>query len=146
MLANSSSDMLTTMIIFSPLVYLQGLHLLEKDTGRNILLTTEAPISKEGSKLTPIRYANDLDIAADGTIFFSDSCDVAPAMNAAGFYDTMATYILNLAQVIMVPEPSKLQSYIVALAQVNMAPEKMYSYIYPEYNSYGLLKNCTAIF
>lgn len=75
-----------------------GLHLFEKDTGRNILLTTEAPISKEGSKLTPIRYANDLDIAADGTIFFSDSCDVAPAMNAAGFYDTMATYILNLAQ------------------------------------------------
>ena len=74
--------------------------MLEKDSGKNILLATEAPTSKGGSDLTPIRYANDLVIASDGSIYFTDSCDIPAALNAAGFYDTMASFILAAFQVL----------------------------------------------
>ena len=73
--------------------------MLERDTGKNILLATEAPTNKAGSKLAPIKYANDLVIASDGSIYFTDSCDIPSAVNAAGFYDTMASFVLAAFQV-----------------------------------------------
>ncbi len=48
---------------------------------------------------TPISYANDLDIAPDGRIFFTDCSDIPPALNAAGFYDTMRSFVLTMLRV-----------------------------------------------
>ena len=72
--------------------------MLEKSTGNVVILATEAPSNKTGEELTPIRYANDLVIASDGTIYFTDSSDIPPAINAAGFYDTMASFLLAAFQ------------------------------------------------
>ena len=44
-------------------------------------------------------YANDLHIAPDGVIYFSDSSVIAPMMNKLGFYDTLAAYMLTQLQV-----------------------------------------------
>lgn len=47
----------------------------------------------------PVNYANDLDIAADGRIFFTDSSVIPPALNAATprpWYDTMRSYMLTM--------------------------------------------------
>lgn len=71
-----------------------GLQMLEKESGKLVLLATEAPSEIGGGQVTPIRYANDLAIAGDGSIYFSDSTVIPPAINADGFYDTMASFIL----------------------------------------------------
>ena len=67
--------------------------MLEKDTLLPILLTSQ------DSDGRPIRYPNDLHIAPDGLIYFSDSSAIAPALNAQGFYDTLWAYILTQFQV-----------------------------------------------
>ena len=47
----------------------------------------------------PVAYANDLDIdAANGDVYFSDAGAIPPALNRAGFYDTMYAYLLNVLQ------------------------------------------------
>ena len=71
--------------------------MVEKDTHRIVLLASHAPTAS--GDLTPIRYANDLDIAADGTIFFTDSQEFGPVLNAAGFFDTLQACILGVLQV-----------------------------------------------
>ena len=86
--------------------------MLEKDTGKNILLVTEAPTSTKGSGFTPIKYADDLAIASDGSVYFTDACDIPSAINDAGFYDTMASFILSAFQVPM-------QSMLLALSVHN---------------------------
>lgn len=67
--------------------------MLEKDTLRPTILTSQ------DSSGTPIRYPNDLHIAPDGLIYFSDSSAIGPALNAQGFYDTLWAYILTQFQV-----------------------------------------------
>lgn len=46
----------------------------------------------------PILYANDLDVSPrdHSTIIFTDSVAFPPARNRAGFYDTMAAYVLSV--------------------------------------------------
>jgi sugar lactone lactonase YvrE len=45
---------------------------------------------------TEINYANDLDVAKNGTVFFSSSTEGAVSINTPlGFYDTMRSYMLN---------------------------------------------------
>mmetsp|Transcript_78736 Transcript_78736/g.228572 ORF Transcript_78736/g.228572 Transcript_78736/m.228572 type:complete len:396 (-) Transcript_78736:76-1263(-) len=44
----------------------------------------------------PLNYANDLDVAADGTVYFTSSTAGAVGLNAAGFYDTMRSYLFNM--------------------------------------------------
>jgi hypothetical protein len=73
--------------------------MLEKESGKLVLLATEAPSEIVGGQVTPIRYANDLAIAGDGSIYFSDSTVIPPAINAEGFYDTMASFILAFFEV-----------------------------------------------
>ena len=77
---------------------MQGLQMVEKGTNRVILLASHTPGQNDSSPPVPIRYANDLDIAADGTVYFSDSQAFGPVINAAGFFDTLAACILGLAQ------------------------------------------------
>ena len=48
----------------------------------------------------PINYANDLDVAPDGTVYFTDCSHMAPAYSKAlQAYDTLAACLLTLAQV-----------------------------------------------
>ena len=48
---------------------------------------------------TPIKYANDLDIAPDGTIYFTDSSHIPPPFDKElGYYDTMTGCILTFCQ------------------------------------------------
>lgn len=74
--------------------------MVEKETGQVVTLASEAPLGKTGGELKPIHYANDLAIASDGTVYFTDSTEIPPAINPAGFYDTMASFLLSAFQVV----------------------------------------------
>jgi len=67
-----------------------------------LLLASEAPTDQPPAMRSPILYANDLAIAEDGSVYFSDSTDIPPARNATGFYDTMASFMLTLFQVFLI--------------------------------------------
>ena len=43
-----------------------------------------------------INYANDLDVAEDGTIYFSSSTAGVVAQHPDGYYDTMRSFLLNM--------------------------------------------------
>lgn len=55
---------------------LQGILMLEKDTHRVIVLTNRVSKSSPLDPDTPIIYANDLDVAKDGTVYFTTSIDI----------------------------------------------------------------------
>ncbi|CAE8620085.1 unnamed protein product [Polarella glacialis] len=44
----------------------------------------------------PFHYANDLDVAADGTVYFTSSTAGTVALHPDGYYDTLRSYLLNL--------------------------------------------------
>ena len=73
--------------------------MLEKATGKLVVLANQ--VSKE-SPLSPgigIGYANDLDIAQDGTIFFTTSTDKPVLPNVeSGFADTFRIFLLDTMQ------------------------------------------------
>ena len=72
--------------------------MLEKDSRRVVILTSQ--VSGAASSVSgAIRYPNDLHIAPDGIIYFSDASAIGPALNALGFYDTLWAYILTQFQV-----------------------------------------------
>lgn len=83
---------------------MQGLQLLDMTTGKVTLLASEAPVDEAGSKTRPIHYANDLAIASDGSVLFTDSTDIPPAINAAGYYDTMQSFVLAFLQARALPD------------------------------------------
>lgn len=87
--------------------------MLEATSGRIVLLANRVSNSSAASPGSPIMYANDLDIAADGTIYFTDSIDVYPHRNAQhvnsvsqivsilgrpGYYDTVKGWALGMLQ------------------------------------------------
>lgn len=83
----------------------QGLQLVEQGTGQVVLLAshTTANSTHDEAPAVPIRFANDLHIASDGTIFFSDSQSFPPALNAKGYFDVMQACVVGLAQVEPLP-------------------------------------------
>ncbi|KAK9832113.1 hypothetical protein WJX81_008412 [Elliptochloris bilobata] len=63
------------------------------------LLTSRVDDADASAPGSDIHYANDLDIAPDGKVYFSDSAHgVWPVRNRYGFYDTMQAYVLTLFQ------------------------------------------------
>ena len=52
--------------------------------------------ASEGSPPIPINYANDLDVARDGTVYFTSSTVGPVARNALGFFDTMHSCLLSM--------------------------------------------------
>ena len=57
----------------------------------------------QDSALAPdshVSYSNDLDVASDGTIYFSDSSGITPQLNRQGYYDTMRAFSLTASQVL----------------------------------------------
>lgn len=54
-------------------------------------------LSNSDSSGTPINYANDLDVAADGTVYFTSSTlGVVSYSDKYGYYDTMRSFLLNM--------------------------------------------------
>ena len=49
-----------------------------------------------GGNAHVINYANDLDVAKDGTVFFSSSTASGIAQHPDGYYDTMRSFLLNM--------------------------------------------------
>lgn len=43
----------------------------------------------------PLHYVNDVDVAKDGTVYFSSSTEGSVGLHASGFYDTMRSFTLN---------------------------------------------------
>lgn len=60
------------------------------------LLTSRVSDDSPLAPGSPILYANDLDIARDGTIYFSDSQDIPVARGLEGSYDTLESYMQGL--------------------------------------------------
>lgn len=50
--------------------------MLEKDTHKVVILTNRVSSSSSLGPNTPIIYANDLDVAKDGSIYFTTSIDI----------------------------------------------------------------------
>jgi hypothetical protein len=95
----------------------QGLIMLEAKANRVVILTNRVSASSPLYPDSPLVYTNDLDIAADGTIYFTDSVDVHPHRNAQhdgnvshivsilgkpGFYDTVKGWGYGFMQVSVV--------------------------------------------
>ena len=81
---------------------LQGLEQVRKGASKVTPLTTRT--SKAGQvPASPIPYANDLDLAPDGTIYFTDSSHFGPVPSPqGGFFDTLRACVLTMAQVLRV--------------------------------------------
>ena len=77
----------------------QGLVMLEKATGKVVILASQVSDDSPKDPGSVINYANDLDIAQDGTVYFTTSCDIPVVPNALGFWDTFAVFTLTMLQV-----------------------------------------------
>ncbi|KAF8055598.1 SYP52 [Scenedesmus sp. PABB004] len=92
---------------------LKGLVMLEAGSGRVVLLTSRVSKSSPSGAGSLLNYVNDLDIAPDGTVYFTDSVDIHPHRNAQpvndvthiisiqgdpGFYDTAKSWALGMLQ------------------------------------------------
>ena len=55
---------------------LQGLLMLEKGSNRVVQVTSRVSSSSPLEPGSHINYANDLDIASDGTVYFTTSVDI----------------------------------------------------------------------
>jgi hypothetical protein len=88
--------------------------MLEAGTNRVVILANRVSASSALYPNEPLAYTNDLDIAPDGTIYFTDSVDVNPHRNAQhnnnvthivsilgkpGYYDTVKGWALGMLQV-----------------------------------------------
>jgi sugar lactone lactonase YvrE len=72
---------------------------LELPSRRVVLLTSRVDDADELQPGTDIHYANDLDIAPDGSVYFTDSAHgVWPVRSRLGFWDTMQAYLLATFQ------------------------------------------------
>jgi hypothetical protein len=100
--------------------YAQGLVMLEKDTNKVVLLTDKVSADDPLAPDTTIDYINDVAIASNGIIYFSDSTQgITPAKNAEGFWDTMQAYKLSLFNVRVAhptPFPPRVCACCMALA------------------------------
>lgn len=78
---------------------MQGLYKIEKETKRVIQLAARiSPESAIGNG-TEILFANAVDIAKDGTIFFSDATNIPPFRIGKHRWDGFAPSTLNAFQV-----------------------------------------------
>ncbi len=76
---------------------LKGLVRVELATGAVTILSNWVGRAGGAGGGAPVHYANDLDVARDGVVYFSSSTSMPVTLNARlGFYDTMRAYTLNL--------------------------------------------------
>lgn len=74
--------------------------MLEKGSNKVVLLTSRVSADDPLDPESPIDYANDVTVASNGIIYFTDSVQgIMPRRNWMGFWDTMEAYMLTLFQV-----------------------------------------------
>lgn len=74
----------------------KGLIKVEVKTKRMEILSTLVSETSSKEPGTPVVYANDLDIAKDGVVYFSDSTIIPVVMGSGGWFDSLRTYILTV--------------------------------------------------
>lgn len=77
----------------------QGLIMLERASGKVVILASQVSADSPKDPGSVISYANDLDIAHDGTVYFTTSSDIPVVPNAIGLWDTFAVFTLTMLQV-----------------------------------------------
>eukprot|EP00891_Asterochloris_glomerata_P003773 jgi/Astpho2/3773/e_gw1.00060.44.1_t len=77
---------------------LQGLVKWNADSQQVTLLTSRVSSTSPLAPSTLINYANDLTIAADGTIYFTDSSAIHVKRHEQGYWDTYNSYFLTMLQ------------------------------------------------
>ncbi len=73
--------------------------MLEQATGKVVILASQVSNDSPLDPGSVINYANDADIAEDGTIYFTTSSDIPVVPNAFGFWDTYASFTLTMLKV-----------------------------------------------
>jgi len=81
----------------------KGLVRVQLDTGTITVLTNRVTVGLAGAtaatdRRAHINYANDLDVADDGTVFFTSSTEGSVAEDPDGYYNTMRSFILNMCR------------------------------------------------
>eukprot|EP00878_Enallax_costatus_P025649 GHUV01027461.1.p1 GENE.GHUV01027461.1~~GHUV01027461.1.p1 ORF type:complete len:393 (+),score=76.33 GHUV01027461.1:116-1294(+) len=98
---------------------LKGLLRLNTTTGALESLSSRVSSSSQLTPDTPVFYANSLDIAANGSVYFTSSSDILPARARDGSYDTGFAWVLNNFRGIprgrvLVYHPHTRQTHVVA--------------------------------
>lgn len=73
-----------------------GLTRLRRGAGFQEVLANGVPLGN--GSVSPIQYADDLDVAPNGDIYFSDASAIQSALNRAGHYDALRSSILTMLQ------------------------------------------------
>ncbi|KAL3155800.1 hypothetical protein ABBQ32_012813 [Trebouxia sp. C0010 RCD-2024] len=76
----------------------KGLIMLERASGKVVILASQVSADSPKDPGSVISYANDLDIAHDGTVYFTTSSDIPVVPNAIGLWDTFAVFTLTMLQ------------------------------------------------
>ena len=75
-----------------------GLLLVDLTKRTHTVLADKAKAQRRSKRTSKIVMANDLDVASDGTIYFTDSTDIPVDRGRDGAYSTLRTYLLNLLE------------------------------------------------
>ena len=77
----------------------QGLISVNATSGLISILANRVSPSSSKYPGAEVIFADDLDVASDGTVYFSTMTDIAPLRGASGHYEAMPPCILNIMQV-----------------------------------------------
>ena len=83
----------------SLLLLAQGLILVNATSGLTTILANRVSPSSSKHPGAEIIFADDLDVASDGTVYFSTMTDIALPRGASGHYEAMPPCVLNIMQV-----------------------------------------------
>lgn len=86
------------LIANAPLGLLQLASPGDAQSQRLLLLTGRVSDESPLSAGYPIEFANSLDVAADGTVYFTSSTDVVPYRTASGYWETSDSVFVSLAK------------------------------------------------
>lgn len=82
-----------------PPCWLQGLILVNGTSGLTTILAKRVSLSAAKTPGSEIIFADDLDVASDGTVYFSTLTDVPPIPGPTNEHDALRPCVLNLMQV-----------------------------------------------
>lgn len=85
----------TVLLLLLLLHLMQGLLRLNLTSYKLEQITSRVSSDSHETPDTPIFYANGVDIAPNGSIYFTSSTDILPARARDGSYDTGFAWVLN---------------------------------------------------
>lgn len=77
----------------------QGLILVNATSGQTTILANRVSPSSPKYPGAEMIFADDLDVASDGTVYFSTMTDIALPRGPSGHYEAMPPCVLNIMQV-----------------------------------------------